>query len=46
MVRKCNVCKKIISTKEYILLLKAKVTNNVLLREWCSEECYKKDNKY
>lgn len=41
MVRQCDVCKKFISNEESIVLLRTKVTCNLLLGEWCSEECYK-----
>ena len=45
MVRNCNVCGQFISDEESVILLKTRIARNTLLREWCSEECYKKDNK-
>ncbi len=45
MVRKCEVCGQFISNEESIILLKTKVTNSLLLGEWCSEKCFKRDAK-
>ena len=44
-MRKCKVCGKFISNEESIVLLKTKVTHNVLLGEWCSEECFHKQGQ-
>ncbi len=49
MDEKCRLCHKLLFDKEgepktdYLVLLKNRDTHNIVLGEWCSEECFIKD---